>query len=105
MTDAVKLTEKIVAFVKDYFEKNHLKGAVLGISGGKDSGKNNLPDENFDDFAEFLAEAVLRIQKEYGIKFDTLEPFNESDTNYWGYEGWQEGCHFDVEDHSRLILL
>ena len=74
-------------------------------SGGKDSGKNNLPDENFDDFAEFLAEAVLRIQKEYGIKFDTLEPFNESDTNYWGYEGWQEGCHFDVEDHSRLILL
>ncbi len=74
-------------------------------SGGKDSGKNNLPDENFDDFAQFLAEAVLRIQNTYGIKFDTLEPFNESDTNYWGYEGWQEGCHFDVTDHSRVILL
>lgn len=38
MTDAVKETEKIVDFVRDYFEKNHLKGAVLGISGGKDSG-------------------------------------------------------------------
>ncbi|MBR3005543.1 MAG: NAD(+) synthase [Erysipelotrichaceae bacterium] len=38
MTDAVKETEKIVGFVRDYFEKNHLKGAVLGISGGKDSG-------------------------------------------------------------------
>ncbi|MCR4633178.1 MAG: NAD(+) synthase [Erysipelotrichaceae bacterium] len=38
MTDAVRETEKIVQFVKDYFEKNHLKGAVLGISGGKDSG-------------------------------------------------------------------
>ena len=38
MTDAVRETEKIVKFVKDYFEKNHLKGAVLGISGGKDSG-------------------------------------------------------------------
>lgn len=74
-------------------------------SGGKDSGKNNLPDDKFDDFAEFLAEAVLKIQNTYGVKFDTLEPFNESDTNYWGYEGWQEGCHFDVEDHSRLILL
>lgn len=74
-------------------------------SGGHNSGENNLPDENFDDFAEYLAEAVLRIQNEYGVEFDTLEPFNESDTNYWGYEGWQEGCHFDVEDHSRLIML
>ncbi|MBQ7875956.1 MAG: RICIN domain-containing protein [Clostridia bacterium] len=74
-------------------------------SGNHNSGENNLPDDKFDDFAEYLAEAVLRIQKEYGVKFDTLEPFNESDTNYWGYEGWQEGCHFDVEDHSRLILL
>ncbi len=74
-------------------------------SGNHNSGENNLPDENFDDFAEYLAEAVSRIQKEYGVKFDTLEPFNESDTNYWGYEGWQEGCHFDVEDHSKLILL
>ena len=74
-------------------------------SGNHNSGENNLPDENFDDFAEYLAEAVYRIQKEYGVKFDTLEPFNESDTNYWGYEGWQEGCHFDVEDHSKLILM
>ncbi len=74
-------------------------------SGNHNSGENNLPDENFDDFAEFLAEAVLRIQNEYGIEFDTLEPFNESDTNYWGYEGWQEGCHFDVDDHSKLIVL
>ncbi len=74
-------------------------------SGNHNSGENNLPDDKFDDFAEYLAEAVLKIQNTYGIKFDTLEPFNESDTNYWGYEGWQEGCHFDVEDHSKLILL
>lgn len=73
-------------------------------SGNHDAGENNLPDDKFDDFADYLAEAVLRIQKEYGVKFDTLEPFNESDTNYWGYGGWQEGCHFDVEDHSALIM-
>ena len=29
--------EQICAFIRDYYEKNHLKGAVLGISGGKDS--------------------------------------------------------------------
>ncbi|MBQ2509795.1 MAG: NAD(+) synthase [Erysipelotrichaceae bacterium] len=38
MFDAVKETEKIVTFIREYFESNCLKGAVLGISGGKDSG-------------------------------------------------------------------
>ena len=38
MFDAVKERDNIVSFVRDYYEKNHLKGAVLGISGGKDSG-------------------------------------------------------------------
>ena len=73
-------------------------------SGGHDSNKNNLPDDKFDDFAEFLAEAVLRIEKEYNVAFDTIDPLNEPNTNFWGYEGWQEGCHFDPEDHSRLIM-
>ena len=38
MFDAVKERDNIVRFVRDYYRKNHLKGAVLGISGGKDSG-------------------------------------------------------------------
>lgn len=38
MFDAKKETEKIIEFVRDYYKKNNLKGAVLGISGGKDSG-------------------------------------------------------------------
>lgn len=29
--------DRICDFIRDYYEKNHLKGAVLGISGGKDS--------------------------------------------------------------------
>ena len=29
--------ENVIEFVKDYYNKNHLKGAVIGISGGKDS--------------------------------------------------------------------
>ena len=37
MFDAVKETENIIKFIKDYYEKYNLGGAVLGISGGKDS--------------------------------------------------------------------
>lgn len=35
--DAVEETKKIVQFIKNYYEENDLKGAILGISGGKDS--------------------------------------------------------------------
>ena len=38
MFDAKKETENIVEFVRDYYKKNNLGGAVLGVSGGKDSG-------------------------------------------------------------------
>ena len=38
MFDAKKETEKIIKFIRDYYKKNNLGGAVLGISGGKDSG-------------------------------------------------------------------
>lgn len=37
MFDAEKTKNEIVAFIKDYYQSNNLKGAVLGISGGKDS--------------------------------------------------------------------
>ena len=37
MFDAKRETEKIVEFIKDYYKQNNLGGAVLGISGGKDS--------------------------------------------------------------------
>ena len=38
MFDPKKEIDGIVAFIRDYYEKCHLKGVVLGISGGKDSG-------------------------------------------------------------------
>jgi len=37
MFDAKKETKKIVNFIRYYYQKNNLGGAVLGISGGKDS--------------------------------------------------------------------
>ena len=38
MFDAKKEKDKIVNFIRDYFNNNNLGGVVIGISGGKDSG-------------------------------------------------------------------
>lgn len=38
MFDAKKETANIVNFIQDYYKKNGLGGAVIGVSGGKDSG-------------------------------------------------------------------
>lgn len=37
MFDAKKTANEIIEFIRDYYKNNNLKGAVLGISGGKDS--------------------------------------------------------------------
>ena len=38
MFNVEKVTNEIIAFIRDYYKTNNLKGAVIGISGGKDSG-------------------------------------------------------------------
>ncbi len=38
MFDVEKVTNEIIEFIRDYYHKCNLKGAVIGISGGKDSG-------------------------------------------------------------------
>jgi NAD+ synthase len=36
--DAERETKNVIIFIRDYYEKNNLAGAIIGISGGKDSG-------------------------------------------------------------------
>ena len=35
--NVIEVTQKIIDFIRDYYAKYNLKGAVIGISGGKDS--------------------------------------------------------------------
>lgn len=65
-------------------------------SGAEDASKNNLRDDMYDDFAEFIAECTYELNKRYGIKFQSYSPMNEPYTSYWGaLSPKQEGCHFD----------
>ena len=38
MFNPEKETEKIIEYIRNYYKENNIKGAVIGISGGKDSG-------------------------------------------------------------------
>lgn len=35
--NAIKETQNVIEFIRDYYKKNNVGGAILGISGGKDS--------------------------------------------------------------------
>lgn len=63
---------------------------------GSDAGGDCLRSENYDRFAFYLAAVAKQGAAAWGIKFDSVEPFNEPSANWWKYPGRQEGCHFDI---------
>lgn len=75
-------------------------------SGGMDADDNNLKDDSYEEFAEYLAHVTNYIQNEMGITVASVSPMNEPATDYWEtYSNKQEGCHFDVgEAQSRIIV-
>ncbi len=74
-------------------------------SGNKDAGKDNLKPEYYGKFSDYLIDVCKHYKDEYGIEFKTLDPFNEPNTNYWGANGGQEGCHFDPASQVSLIRV
>ena len=74
-------------------------------SGNSPADKNNLKDDCYDDFAEYLAEVCKHYQDEWGIKIQSVEPLNEPATNFWyAFSPKQEGCHFDMGNSESKIL-
>ncbi len=53
------------------------------VSGGFDATTDQLKTGSVDDFAAYLAGATERLEKAHGIDVDTVDPFNEPNTNYW----------------------
>lgn len=75
-------------------------------SGGTDAGKNNLKDDCYDDFAEYLAEVSYHYKNEWGIDIQSITPTNEPYTNFWGAGSpKQEGCHFDIGNSESTVIL
>jgi O-glycosyl hydrolase len=74
-----------------------------GCASGSNDGGNNLRDDSYDAFADYLTEVVRHYRDEYGITFRTLEPLNEPYASWWTANGSQEGCHFDPSSQERII--
>ncbi|MGR3931806.1 RICIN domain-containing protein [Streptomyces sp. BRA346] len=82
------------------------------VSGGFNATDEQLKPESVDDFAAYMAGATKRLEKAHGIKVDTVDPFNEPNTNYWSTRlgadgepvgGRQEGAHIGPEVQQKVI--
>jgi O-glycosyl hydrolase len=72
-------------------------------SGATNANDDNLAPAREAAFAEYLASVVDHFRSAWGIRFDTLDPFNEPYTDYWHANHNQEGCHFDHASQARFL--
>ena len=76
-----------------------------GCVSGSSDGSDNLKEDYFDDFADYLSEVALHFKKEWGITFRTVEPFNEPSAGWWKANGGQEGCGFKNNQTKMIVEL
>ena len=75
-------------------------------SGGKDSKKDNLRNDCYEEFAEYLAHVTEYINNRLKIKISSISPMNEPASGYWQYlSEKQEGCHFSSGKSQNKIIL
>ncbi|HML73568.1 MAG TPA: glycoside hydrolase [Anaerohalosphaeraceae bacterium] len=71
-------------------------------------GTTNLADDQYDDFANYLATVVERFRTVEGIDFDSISPINEpqwdwnDDSGRPGYSS-QEGCRYSSSNIKTLV--
>ena len=70
---------------------------------GSTTGGDCLLPENYDRFAFYLASVARYSSDHWGIKFDSVEPFNEPSAEWWKYPGRQEGCHFNAATQQTVL--
>ncbi|WP_254897198.1 RICIN domain-containing protein [Amycolatopsis sp. Hca4] len=82
------------------------------VSGGFNATDEQLRSDKIGDFTAYLAQVVRTLERTHGIKFASVNPLNEPNTNYWkttlGADGnptggRQEGAHIGPAVQSQLI--
>ena len=81
------------------------------VSGGFNASSEQLKPAAEAQFASYLVRVTEHLEDQYGIDVDTIDPFNEPNTNYWGTTlsngtpvgGRQEGMHMGPARQVSLI--
>ena len=75
-----------------------------GCASGATSGaNNNLRDDSYNAFADYLTEVVKHFRDSFGITFRTLEALNEPNATWWVANGGQEGCRFAAANQQTIV--
>ena len=75
-------------------------------SGGKNPKANNLKDDCYDWFADYMGHVTEYINNTLKIKVSSISPMNEPNTDFWHLNSEkQEGCHFDCGESQNKIIL
>ena len=95
------------AFVEVFSNSAPYFMTISGCSSGAiNASDNNLKEEDYEAFAEYLAYVAKYIEKELKIPVSTISPMNEPNTDFWpAYSSKQEGCHFDPGAAQSRILV
>ncbi|MEG9246628.1 glycoside hydrolase [Arthrobacter sp. Soc17.1.1.1] len=81
-------------------------------SGGFNATADQLKPESISDFNAYLVRVTEELEKAHGIEVDTLDPFNEPNTNYWSTQldaageptgGRQEGAHMGPQLQQQVL--
>ena len=72
-------------------------------SGAAGASSDNLQSWNYRTHASYLAEVARQFRSRWGVTFRTVEPFNESASDYWSATGKQEGCHFEPSTQRTVL--
>lgn len=74
-----------------------------GCASGNTDGSNNLKEDYYDDFAEYLITVTRHLRETDSVVFRTLTPFNEPNSTWWKAGNNQEGCMFNRASQPRMI--
>lgn len=81
------------------------------VSGGFSSTAQQLDPASEGDFVAYLTRVTEHLEDTYGITVESIDPFNEPNTNYWGTTltdgvptgGRQEGMHVGPAQQADVI--
>lgn len=73
------------------------------VSGAERRTDDNLLPGREPLFAAYLARSVAELQRRHHIRFRTLSPINEPNTDYWYAANTQEGAHWSPARQAAMI--